>query len=164
MAHASFIERFAFGRPVTEAEARPHIGVAQRSTTMLIARFLMAAIFIVSGYAKISDPAGAMGYMQSVGIPSAGVLVYVAGFAEILGGFSLALGVLARVGAIGLVALLVIINLTMHAFWTYEGAERLQQSVQFTKNLAVMGGLLLLFAVGPGRFSIDALLRRPLQP
>lgn len=164
MAQASLVERFAYGTPVTRDEAEPHIGVIQRSTTMLVARILMAAIFLVSGFSKVTDPAGAIGYMQSANIPAAGVLVYIAGFAEILGGLSLVFGMLARVGALGLVVVLMLINFTLHTFWTYEGAERLQQTTQFIKNLAVMGGLLLLFAVGPGRFSIDAKRRKPMQP
>jgi putative oxidoreductase len=157
-------ERFAFGTPMTEDEAEPHISVVPRSTTMLVARILMAAIFLTSGFAKLTDPAGAIGHMTASGIPAADVLVYVAGIAEILGGLSLVFGFFARLGALGLVVLLAIINVTMHAFWLVEGQERLMQTVQFVKNLAVMGGLLLLYAVGPGRFSIDWKMRKPMQP
>ena len=163
MAHASIAERFAFGTPADEV-SEPHIGVVPRSATILVARVLMGAIFVLSGIAKLTDPAGAIGHMERSGIPSADVLVYVAAFAEILGGLAVISGFLARVGAIGLVVFLAITTLVMHAFWNFQGQEMIQQNVQFMKNLALMGGLLLLFAVGPGRYSIDARIRRPFSP
>ena len=70
----------------------------------------------------------------------------------------------ARVASIGLFVLMILINLYMHAFWRLEGAEAKTQMVQFTKNLAIMGGLLMVVARGPGRASIDAKIRRPLEP
>jgi putative oxidoreductase len=164
MAHSSLIERFAFGKTIEDDVAEPHISVVPRSTTMLVARLLIGAIFLVSGFAKLSDTAGTIGHMEAAGIPAPHVLVYVAAYAEIFGAIAVLGGFLARVGAIGLVTYLAITTLTMHAFWNYEGQQQLQQSVQFMKNLAIIGGLLLLFAVGPGRFSIDALLRKPRQP
>lgn len=163
MPHVSLAKRFAFGTPA-EDETEPHIGVVPRSATMLVARVLIGAIFLLSGFAKLSDTAGAIGHMQSVGIPAPHVLVYIVGYAEILGGLAVISGFLARVGAIGLVVFLVITTFTFHAFWNYEGQQMIQQNVQFMKNLAVMGGLLLLYAVGPGRYSVDARLRKPFSP
>lgn len=163
MAHSSLAERFAFGTPV-ETVTEPKIGTVQRSTTLLIGRILIGAIFVITGLAKLSNPAGTVGYMTAAGIPAADVLVYLAGFAEILGGLAVISGFLARVGSIGLFVFLAITTLTMHAFWKFEGPERMTQNVQFMKNLSIMGGLLMLWATGPGRFSIDARLRRPYSP
>jgi putative oxidoreductase len=163
MAHASLAERFAFGTPLEE-DAEPHIGVVPRSTTMLVARVLISAIFLLSGIAKLTDPAGAIGHMERVGLPNANVLLYVAAFAEILGGLAVLSGFLARVGSLGLVVYLAITTLVFHRFWELQGQEMVMQNVQFMKNLAIMGGLLLLYAVGPGRYSIDARLRRPFSP
>jgi len=163
MAHVSIAERFAFGTP-TEQVSEPRFGVLQRSGTMLVARILIGAIFLVSGFAKLGDHSGTAGHMAGVGIPAPDVLAYVAGWAEIIGGIAVMAGFLARIGAFALVAFLTITTLVFHAFWNYQGQELIQQSVQFMKNLAVIGGLLLLYAVGPGRYSIDAKLRRPLAP
>ena len=163
MAHPSLAERFAFGTPI-ETVSEPHVGTVQRSTALLIGRILIGAIFLVSGLAKLTDPAGAIGYMAKAGIPAADVLVYVAGFAEILGGLAVISGFLARIGAIGLFVFMAITTLTMHAFWNFQGQERIMQNVQFMKNLSIMGGLLMLWATGPGRFSIDARVRRPYSP
>ncbi len=162
MPHTSLAERFAFGTPA-DYVPDTHIGAVPRSGTMLVARVLIGAIFLLSGFAKLTDTAGAIGHMQSVGVPAPHVLVYIAGYAEILGGLAVISGFLARVGALGLVVFLVITTLMFHAFWNYEGQEMIQQSVQFMKNLAIMGGLLMIFAVGPGRYSVDAKLRRPLS-
>lgn len=163
MAHPSLAERFAFGTPV-ETVAEPHTSTVQRSTALLIGRILIGAIFLLSGIAKLADPSGAVGHMTKAGIPAADTLIYVAAFAELLGGLAVITGFLARLGAIGLFVFMAITTVTMHAFWKFEGQEMIQQNVQFLKNLSIMGGLLMLWAMGPGRFSIDAKMRRPLSP
>jgi putative oxidoreductase len=127
----------------------------------LIARFLIAAIFVVSGTAKLTDTAATAAHMTEMGIPYADTLAMIAGAAEIVGAISIALGFLTRIGSIGLVLFMIPTTLIFHAFWNYEGKERLPQMVNFMKNLAIMGGLTSLFAFGAGRFSIDHLLRRP---
>jgi len=162
--HASIAERFAYGTPIDPLIDDDRVHNVPRSRTALAGRILLSAIFIVSGFAKLTDPAGAQGYMNMNGIPHADILVYVAGVAELAGGVALLFGFLARVAAIGLVMLLAIINLTMHAFWNLEGADAKTQMVQFMKNLSIMGGLLMVVARGPGRASIDARIRRPLEP
>ena len=56
------------------------------------------------------------------------------------------------------------VTLVMHAFWAAPPDQAPMQQVNFMKNLAVMGGLLAFYALGPGRFSVDGRLRRPMQP
>ncbi|HEY5949875.1 MAG TPA: DoxX family protein [Kofleriaceae bacterium] len=135
-----------------------------RHGTALVGRILIAAIFIVSGIAKLTDPAGASGYMTHVGIGNAGTLVYVAGIAELAGGLSLLFGFLTRIGAMGLILLLAIITLYFHNFWALPEPESKTQMVQFMKNLAIMGGLFMVVAMGPGRFSLDYGMRKPKAP
>lgn len=160
----SIAERLAYGTPLDPPVDTDHIHSVPRSGTALAGRILLSTIFLVSGFAKLSDPAGTIGYMNMAGIPSADTLVYVAGVAEILGGLSIALGFLARLGALGLVLVLIPIQFYFHAFWNMEGAEAKTQMANFVKNLSLMGGLFLLVAHGPGRYSVDARLRRPLMP
>ncbi len=164
MQASSMAERIAYGTPIDPTLDEARVFNVPRSGTALIARVLLSAIFLTSGIAKLTDPAGAMGYMNSVGIPHADTLVYVAGVAETLGGLSLLVGFLARLGALGLVLMLIPIQFYFHAFWTMEGPDAKMQMVQFMKNLAIMGGLLMVVSQGPGRYSIDARLRRPLLP
>jgi putative oxidoreductase len=162
--HASIAERFAYGTPIDPAVDDARVHSVPRSGTALVGRILLSAIFITSGFAKLSDPAGAIGYMNAAGIPNPDILVYVAGSAELLGGLSLLVGFLARLGALGLVLMLIPVQFYFHAFWNMEGAEAQAQMPHFMKNLAIMGGLLTVFAHGPGRYSLDARLRRPLVP
>ena len=164
MATTGFAERIAYGRPLNlEQEADEPVHLVPRATTALIGRILIAAIFVVSGIAKLTDTAGAAGYMTSVGLPQATTLAIIAGIAEVAGGLALAFGFLGRLGALGLFILLIPTTLLFHNFWAMEGAEAKTQMVNFMKNLAIMGGLLLLYAHGPGRYSVDARMRRPLD-
>jgi putative oxidoreductase len=153
----------AFGTPLDPVADDTPIHLVPRATTALVARILMSAIFLTSGIAKWVDPAGAQGYMNMVGIPHADVLVYVAGSAEILGGVALLLGFLTRIGAIGLFLFLIPTTLYFHAFWNMSGPDAKMQMVNFMKNIAIMGGLLAIYAWGPGRYSVDGRLRRPMQ-
>ena len=165
MIHSTSVaERLAFGRPVDPLRDDTPVHVAQRPTTALIGRILIGAIFIVSGIAKLTDTAGTAGYMDMVGIPYAHQLAIVAGIAELLGGVALVFGFLTRLAALGLILFMIPTTLLFHAFWNMEGAEAKTQMVNFMKNLAIIGGLMTVFAFGPSRFSIDKKIREPLQP
>lgn len=157
---ASLAERFVFGRTYDPVAGDTVSLVVPRSATALIGRILMSAIFILSSISKFADPAGTAGSMSSVGIPAAGTLVYVAAVAELAGGLSLLFGFLTRIGALGLIILVAIISFTFHAFWTMPAAEAAQQQAHFLKNLAIIGGLFVIVAMGPGRYSLDAAMRR----
>jgi putative oxidoreductase len=68
-------------------------------------------------------------------------------------------------GALGLIVFLIPTTLLFHDFWAFEGDDqRMQQMSHFLKNLGIVGGLILLMSYGPGRYSVDSLLRRPLDP
>lgn len=162
--HVSVAERIAYGRPLDPYSDHARVQVEPRAGTALAGRVLLSAIFLVSGIAKVTDPAGAVGFMQAQGIPAAGILVYVAGLAEILGAIALMSGLLTRVGAIGLILFMIPTTLVFHDFWTFTGEEQRHQQIQFMKNLAIIGGLLLVTAYGAGRYSADGRLRKPMQP
>jgi putative oxidoreductase len=158
---ASIAERIVWGRPYDPVAGDTVVPVVARSGTALVGRILIAAIFIVSGIAKLTDPAGATGYMNMAGVPNADTLVYVAGLAELAGGLSLVFGFLTRIGAMGLIVFLAITTFYFHNFWALPEAEAKMQMVQFMKNLSIIGGLFMVVAMGSGRYSVDALLRRP---
>jgi putative oxidoreductase len=163
MESATMAERILFGRPL-EAARDPAIHLVPRPLTALFARIAMAAIFVVSGSAKLVDVAGTAEHMTRVGIPYPETLAMLAGIAEILGAVALIFGALTRAGALGLLIFLIPATLLFHDFWAFEGAERVTQLQNFLKNLAIAGGLGLLISYGPGRYSVDSLLRRPLEP
>ena len=164
-----FAERHTFGRPDTD----PSRDVRDRDlhdddllrdtslpTTALIGRLLIAAIFLVSGFSKLTDLPGTVEHMAAMRIPYPDTLAVVAGCAELLGAVAVALGFLTRVASAGLILFMIPTTLVFHAFWNYAGQERLPQMVNFMKNLAIIGGLAVLMAQGAGRFSLDYRMRR----
>jgi putative oxidoreductase len=140
------------------------VRVAPRPTMMLVGRIALGAIFLMSGVAKLADQQGTLQHMEQAGIPAAHLLLLVAAFAEIFGALALMTGFLARLGAIGLVVYLAITTLVFHHFWDLGGDEQKMQMINFMKNLAIIGGLLVLSAAGAQRYSIDARRRRPVEP
>jgi putative oxidoreductase len=157
--HASLAERVAFGRPLDASEDH-QIHVAPRPKTALVGRVLVAAIFLVSGFAKLTNVGETAAHMSGVGIPMAETLAVVAGLAEILGALAIGFGFLTRPGAIGLILFMIPTTLLFHNFWAFEGAEQKMQMIRFLKNLTIIGGLSLLVAHGPGPYSIDQKLRK----
>jgi putative oxidoreductase len=125
-----------------------------------VARFLLAAIFVASGFGKIADPSGTQGYMASVGMPATALFLVGAILIEVLGGLALIVGYRARIAALALIVFLVPATILFHAFWAAPPEATQMQMINFMKNLALMGGLLFVAASGAGVFSLDALLAR----
>lgn len=115
--------------------------------TSLAARLLIAPLFIWAGWGKIADYAGSAGYMEAHGLP--GILLPLAIAAELGGGLAILLGVLSRWAALALAGFSIVTALVFHTAWSGDGGQ--MQLVSFLKNLGLAGGLLLLFANGPGR-------------
>ena len=163
--NARIAESHTFGRPDTDAsydDVRDDDLIRDTSlpTTALIGRILIASIFLVSGISKLTDTPGTVAHMAGMGIPYPETLAIVAGTAEVLGAIAILTGFLTRVASGGLILFMIPTTLIFHAFWDYEGQERLPQMVNFMKNLAIIGGLAALTGLGAGRFSIDHRLRR----
>lgn len=158
-------ERRPFVRPMSPTVDVTPVAYAEVTTThyptmALIGRCLLAAIFVMSGIAKLTDLAGTTAHMAQAGIPYADTLAMVAGVAELAGAAALIFGFLTRIGAAGLIAFMIPATLIFHAFWSYEGAERMPQMLNFMKNLAIIGGLAAIVAFGAGRMSLDHKMRR----
>ncbi|HEY4178080.1 MAG TPA: DoxX family protein [Kofleriaceae bacterium] len=153
-------ERVAFGRPLALDDDN-QIHTAPRPATALFGRLALAAIFFVSGFAKLTDTSGTAAHMEQAGMSHADTLAVIAGICEIAGAIALATGFLTRLGALGLFLFLIPTTIIFHGFWNLEGAERMTQMVNFMKNLAIGGGLLGFVAYGAGKYSLDSVLRRP---
>jgi len=160
----SIAERRAFPRPdtfdVNESDDLAVYDGGQRPTMALVGRLLIASIFLMSGISKLTDLPGTVAHMTEAGIPYAQTLATVAGIAEVMGALSLIAGLLTRVGSAGLILFMIPATLIFHAFWNFEGKERMPQMLNFMKNLAIIGGLAGFVAFGAGRFSLDHKLRR----
>jgi len=122
----------------------------------LIARILLALIFIKSGIGKIMDPAGTQQYMTAYSMPLTGLFLVGAIIFEIFGSLSVLLGYKARLGAIALIIFLVPATLIFHT----KLSDPLQM-VMFMKNLAMLGGLLMVAYFGPGPISFDEKVKPP---
>lgn len=111
-----------------------------------LGRFLLSVIFILSGLGKIPHFSAVAGMMASKGIPLASVALVITLIIEIGGGLLLLAGYKARYAAIVLAIWLIPVTLTFHNFWAYQGQLQQEQVVNFLKNLAIIGGLLLVAA------------------
>jgi len=116
----------------------------------LTARVLISLIFIILGFGKIMAFNGTVQFMQSAGIPLASFALVIAIIIEIGGGFSLLLGLKAKWGAWVLIPYTIILTLIFHLNLT----DQLQM-IAFLRNLAIIGGLILIAIHGPGKFSLD---------
>jgi putative oxidoreductase len=127
-----------------------------------VARLLFVALFLMSAPGHFQ--AGTIAYAAQQGVPFASVLVPLSGILAIAGGLSVLLGWHARAGAWLLVAFLVPVTLAMHAFWNVaEPMPRMIQQAMFMKNLAILGGALLVAYWGAGPVSLDERVGRSLH-
>ena len=121
----------------------------------LAGRILFAAIFILSGFFHFSQQD--IAYAVHAGVPMAGFLVPASGILALLGGLSILLGYRARIGAWLIVLFLVPVTLVMHNFWAVKDPMLAQiQMAMFMKNVAMLGGALLISQFGAGPLSLDA--------
>lgn len=114
-------------------------------------RILIAAIFLLSGISKISDPAGTINYINMMGLPFPPLSYATAVATEIVGSVALILGYRTRIVALILAGFSVATALVFH-----NDLGDLNQFIHFFKNIALAGGLLQIVAFGGGRYSLDA--------
>ena len=110
---------------------------------LLLGRVLMSVIFILSGLGKIPHFHDVAGMMAGKGIPLATVALAITLLIEIGGGLSLLTGFQARYAALVIALWLVPVTLVFHNFWAVPAAQQQDQMINFLKNLAIIGGLLV---------------------
>ena len=121
-----------------------------------VGRVLLSVIFIVAGYNKLVAIAGTTGYFTRLGVPMPQVMAWVVAIFEIAAGLMILVGFKTRWVALALCAFTGIALFLGHKFWAVDAAQYTNQLNHALKNLAVMGGFLLLYANGPGPHSVDA--------
>jgi putative oxidoreductase len=126
-----------------------------QDTLALIGRVLVAWLFIPAGWGKIAGFSGVVGYIASKGVPLPEVCAAIAIAAELGLGLLLLIGWQARWAALGLAIFIAVITPIFHGYWALPEAQQMMQKQAFDKNIAVLGGLLVLTAFGAGRFSLD---------
>jgi putative oxidoreductase len=137
-------------------------GPAGSDLALLIGRVLMAYIFIPSGYGKLMGLTQFSTYLSGLvtglGVPPDYVywLAVVGACVEFFGGICILVGLGTRYVALLLALFTLIAALLAHRYWTIgDAAQARNQMNHFNKNLAMVGGFLILYAAGPGRWSLD---------
>jgi putative oxidoreductase len=127
----------------------------RKDVVFLIARVLLMVLFVYFGWQKLTGFSGTAAYMTSAGVPAptlaaiiAVVMEFVVGIAIVVGFYTCPLALLLALYTLGTA-------LIGHHYWTMTGMEQYANSINFYKNISVIGGLLLLCATGPGKYSLD---------
>jgi putative oxidoreductase len=140
--------------PLTAPVTGGHVGAAASLGSLaLLGRILIAAIFVLSGASKITQPGPTIAYMTAAGLPLAPIGLVIAALIELGGGIGLILGYRTR-----LVATFLAVFALVTAFVFHSDFSDQNQFIHFFKNVAVAGGLLQIVAFGAGRLSLDARL------
>jgi putative oxidoreductase len=126
-----------------------------QSYLSLAGRLLMAFLFLPAGISKIFGFAGTVGYIGAMGLPAPTLAAIAAILIEVVGGAALVLGFYTRFAAIALAVFTLIASVVFHAFWAVPADQAFMTQLLFTKNIAVIGGLLMMAAFGAGQYSLD---------
>lgn len=112
-----------------------------------LGQMALATIFISGGSQAFLQPGHRVKTLEKAGFPEPETLVVFNGAIMAVGGTMLALDIAPRMTALALLGSLVPTTLVGHPFWKEESeATRKAQQTQFTKNLSLIGGLLLVLA------------------
>lgn len=131
---------------------------------LLVARILLSFMFILSGFGKLTDPAGTVGMIAGAGLPAATALAYLAGIFELVSGLLVLVGFQTRLVGYALAAFCVFTGFMFHAGavavpgWPQEalGWINTLNQIMLMKNLTLAGAYIFLATFGPGAVSLDA--------
>lgn len=132
-------------------ETQPH----HISIVPLIGRILLSLIFLISGISKLFSFGQTASYMASVGLPMPEILLVGTILIEVVGAVMIVLGWRARWAGLVIFLWLIPTTFLFHAFWDVP-PDRVQSEMNsFMKNIAIMGGMLYVWAFGSGAYSLD---------
>jgi len=124
---------------------------------ILAARLLLATLFLIFGLRKVRDYSGTVAQMVQLGVPTPVLAAVISIFMELPVAFTVAIGAFTRLSA-ALMALYTLgTALIGHRYWTVKGADYVDSLDGFYKDLSIMGGFLLLYITGAGKYSVDVL-------
>jgi putative oxidoreductase len=123
---------------------------------ILASRLLLAALFLIFGWRKLRDYSGTVRQMVQLGVPMPAAAAAIAIFMELPVAFAVAVGAFARPSALLLLLYTLGTALIGHHYWTITGVDQVDSMDGFYKNLSIMGGFLLLYITGGGKYSLDA--------
>jgi putative oxidoreductase len=126
------------------------------SVVPLLGRILVSVVFILGGIGKLTGFSMEEGMVAAKHLPMPAVALGIALVIELVGGLAILLGLYTRFTAWVLFLYLIPTTFLFHNFWAFQGMDRIDPMIHFEKNLAIMGGLLILAAFGPGAYSLDS--------
>ena len=126
------------------------------SVTALVGRILLSLMFLWSGIGKVTAFSFITGYAAAKHLPAPAFIIGAAAAIEILCGLAIVFGFKTKCAAWVLFLYLIPVTLAFHNFWAVQGPEQMNTVIHFMKNVAIMGGLLMVAAFGAGGISIDA--------
>lgn len=125
-----------------------------RDVSALVARALLAILFILSGFGKIPGFEGTVGYIASKGMPLPTLMAAGAIAVELGAGLLLLVGYKARWAAMAIFLFMIPTTVIFHNFWSAPPDKAMMEQIGFLKNVSIMGGLLMVWAFGPGRLAL----------
>jgi putative oxidoreductase len=154
--------------PISHPSSYSYLSYADRLVVLwqdfllLVGRIMMGWIFFQSGWGKLGNIAGVAKTFPRRGL--AEWLAYISVPAEFFGGLFLIVGFATRYTVFVLLVFTVVASFSSHAYWSAPAQQRAAQASSFWKNIAIMGGLIVLSVSAAGRFSLDNLLLRKSRP
>ena len=127
----------------------------QQHSAALIGRILLALIFIISGWGKLTGFSETVDAIAGKELPMPQVLAVMAIAIELGAGLAIVFGWRTRWAAVVMMVFLIVITPIFHAFWNVPADQAMMQQINFMKNLSILGGMIVLFASGPGGYSFD---------
>ena len=127
-----------------------------RDGVILVGRILLVVLFLIFGWQKLTGFAGTVGYFSQLGVPLPPVAAIVAILMEFFVGLAILLGVLTRPLALLFAIYTLATGFLGHQYWTMTGVEQVEAMINFYKNVSIIGGFLLLYVTGAGKYSLDA--------
>jgi len=138
----------------TAVSYRTESAAVPKGLAVLLGRFLFASIFLMFGAGHFAKQT--IAYAASQGVPLASIAVPFSGLLAIAGGLSILVGYRAKIGAWLIILFLAGVTPMMHNFWAARDPMMAQmQMAMFMKNLALIGGALLITQYGAGPLSLD---------
>jgi len=114
----------------------------------LLGRIVFGGYFVYSGLNHFLSTAQLAQYAAAKGVPLPEIAVLATGLLMLVGGLSVMFGVVPHIGALCIALFLVGVSPVMHNFWAVpDPAQRMAEMVNFTKNVALLGGVLMLLGV-----------------
>lgn len=128
---------------------------SMKSVVLLLALFLLVFLFLKFGIPKLLGFNGTVGYMASLNVPFPALAAGVAVLMEVFVSGLILLGFYTRPLALALAIFTLGTAIIGHPYWTMAGDQVMPNTINFYKNISIIGGLLVLMVTGPGKISLD---------